>query len=203
MARPKGKRVGVPTQEMVDRAMQQMRARKAGEAAAEQSAAELYRWIEEDGASRPGRNEFVTFSSDDRGMQVGFKVNVSPGIGTIMEQIVQQGLIPAYRSKQDIVRDALVHRLWDVCEGVALDGAAMETLHAETIERMLQNAKDRKEHAERVIKQSREHLRELAGTPQFWTLLEKVRVQALGLSEPWRGELLGIVAGYEHKGDGA
>lgn len=197
--RPKAKRIGVPTQEMVDRAMAKMRERykSNGDEDAQQSVTDLLEWLERDEAARPSRDEFVTYSSDDRGLQTSMRVNLSPGIATIMEQIVQQGLVPAYRSKQDIVRDAVVHRLWDIVEGVALDGPALETLRAETIDKELRNAKDRMDRNNSLVQQARDQLRILEGSPEFWRVLERVRGQALGLSEPWRGELLGIIAKHE------
>lgn len=204
MARPKAKRGRVPSQEMVDRAMAKMRAKFQGTdegevqvGSGEDPVAELLGWIEKDGEKRPGRDEFITYSSDDRGEQSGMKVNFSTGIYTIMEQIVQQGLVPAYRSKQDIVRDAIVHRLWDIVEGVALDGPALETLRAETIDKEIRNAKDRMDRNNALIAHARDQLKMLEGSPEFWRVLERVRAQALGLSEPWRGELLGIIAKHE------
>lgn len=214
VARPKGPRKGHPSQEQVDRALARLRdVRDRGHAArapdtrtgstrthpdtALDPESLFAQWLETDEAKRPGRDEFITFSSDDRGQQVSMKVNVSPGIATIMSQIVEQGVVPAYRTRQDIVRDALVHRLWDIVDGATLDGAAIEMLHAETIDTDLRTAVERVERGKAVVSQARDALKALQGEPGFWTVLEKVRAKALGMGEPYRRQLLEIVAQYE------
>lgn len=56
-------------------------------------------------------HEFYTSSSDKKGHQQQFRVNVPPSLGSEIAQLVQSQRIPAYRTAQDVIRDALIHRL--------------------------------------------------------------------------------------------
>lgn len=61
-------------------------------------------------------NEFYTSATDHRGDRSMVRISLPPSIATQIAELVQQGRIPEYRTLQDVVRDALVHRLHYVAE---------------------------------------------------------------------------------------
>lgn len=57
------------------------------------------------------QNKFYTKATDGRGHSENVQVKLSPNIIGALSSIVQSKGIPEYRTIQDIIRDAVVHRL--------------------------------------------------------------------------------------------
>lgn len=66
-------------------------------------------WSTDDGSYSPDR--FYCRSVDKQGHGSEVRAQIPPEMAAVMERIVQQQKIPNYQTKQDIVRDALAHRL--------------------------------------------------------------------------------------------
>lgn len=56
-------------------------------------------------------DEIHTTSQDDHGHSIHLRVHAPKTWGAIMGQVIESDMWPEYRSNQDIIRDALYHRL--------------------------------------------------------------------------------------------
>lgn len=56
------------------------------------------------------KEEFVTRASDEKGHHTGVTVAIPEQVAEIISQIIEKGYFP-YRSKADLIRDAIYHRL--------------------------------------------------------------------------------------------
>ena len=56
-------------------------------------------------------NEFYTASADRRGHSDTFYVKVPPYVASALSQFIQSGKVPQYKTVQDFIRDAIVHRI--------------------------------------------------------------------------------------------
>lgn len=63
------------------------------------------------GSAKYDRDEFYVRSKDDDKSTAHIRTNAPASVAAQMDAIVQQRSIPDYRTREDIVRDALVHRL--------------------------------------------------------------------------------------------
>lgn len=76
-------------------------------------------------------DKFYTKSTDGRGNSELIQVKVSPFVFGLMAEIIESPDFPDYRTKADLVRDALVHRLHHL-RAMAQDEARMASLKRKT-----------------------------------------------------------------------
>jgi hypothetical protein len=67
-------------------------------------------------------DKFYTRATDGKGHSEVVHLKLPPEITSVMAQIVQSRAIPDYRTAQDIIRDAIVHRLQYLRESGMVDG---------------------------------------------------------------------------------
>lgn len=80
-------------------------------------------WQTEPGdAYSPDR--FYTRATDGKGHAELLHLKLPPELASALAQIVQSRAIPEYRTVQDLIRDAIVHRLHYLRESGLVDGAA-------------------------------------------------------------------------------
>jgi hypothetical protein len=84
--------------------------------------------------STPGydRRKFYTQASDRKGHYVQVRVNVPTTIAGEIARFLAGGYVEEYGTQSDLVRDAIVHRLWELSQMVN-DGTLERTVSMHTI----------------------------------------------------------------------
>lgn len=78
-------------------------------------------WATDAAANGYSREKFYTVSTNKKGFTSSIRVNVPPDVLSSIGALVASKDIPDYRTLQDFLRDALVHRLHDVNDMIAGD----------------------------------------------------------------------------------
>jgi hypothetical protein len=86
-------------------------------------------WVLESNEYSP--DKFYTKSTDGRGNSELIQVKVSPFVYGLLAEIIESPDFPDYRTKADLIRDALVHRLHHLRE-MAKDTTRMDSLKRKT-----------------------------------------------------------------------
>lgn len=102
-------------------------------------------------------SNFYTRSTDSRGHKESIHLKVPPEIASTMSQIVQKGSIPQYRTVQDLIRDAIVHRLHYLNEQHLMDQESHRLVHAHILIsnqiRMMEDHATYQQHVAELAKQ--------------------------------------------------
>ncbi len=69
-------------------------------------------------------DKFYIKATDDHGHSELVHLKVPPGVLSAIAQIVQSRAIPEYRTSQDLIRDAIIHRLHYLRDSGLVDGVA-------------------------------------------------------------------------------
>jgi hypothetical protein len=93
------------------------------------------------GSKEDGYNvgQFYTDSSDHRGHNVSTKVTLPPEVSGQISEVVQSGQVPQYRTANDLIRDAIVHRLHWLNENVFDDDHLRSVLTFEMMTTVQEN----------------------------------------------------------------
>lgn len=151
-------------------------------------------------ATDPGgysREEFYTSSRSADGQSVTLSVTVPAHMASQLAALIQSGKLPV-RTREDVVRDALHHRLHDYEEFGLLDFESTRRIALWRRQEELERHRAEVESTEHLIESTRALVQEARGKNDM-VLLEKVareaREAAADLHEPWRGRLLEVVDG--------
>lgn len=149
----------------------------------------------------PPRDEVFTGSTDGHGHSATVRVSVPPHTLGFIEEFIASRSDPRYRSVGDFVRDAITHRLWELAMGQVGPTERSRDLHKkQMIEETMRKHIEWVEAGDASVRNAREMLERMKGTPQWEKVVGEVEGYALGLQEPWRGEILALIAHV--RGDG-
>jgi hypothetical protein len=139
--------------------------------------------------------KFYTASQDTHGHSLQLRVTFPKPVVGEMAALVERRDVPAYMSKEMIIRDAVYHRLKIIAR--ALDDGELESvvnvamIHAEEV-----MMADLDEQAEQVVSAVNANVQRLNGQKQWEALrvyLAEREELAESLPEPHRGELIRVV----------
>jgi hypothetical protein len=130
---------------------------------------------------------------------VTLKVNVPPALAGRVSALIASQLAPVYKTPADFVRDAVVHRLWDMVEdgigGPEMRDALRHHAGMEMIEKW-ETAVSRNDEfvarAKGVMRLTKEREPGLLGER-----VEMMRLNAEELPEPWRAEMMAVCEEYQ------
>lgn len=138
------------------------------------------------------RDNFYTRSVDSKGHKETFHVPTPPAIFGQVGELVAQRMIPAYRSPQDFVRDAIVHRLRDIAEMTA-NGTLNRVLSLEIIACQQEQMMVEMQEFARVLDLSEKVMEQAAKSEDVGMLEQAIsygKNQAEEIREPYKGRLL-------------
>lgn len=145
------------------------------------------------------RANFYTRSVDSRGHKETFHVPSPPAIFGQVGELVASRMIPAYRSPQDFVRDAIVHRLRDVAEMTA-SGQLARVISLEVIRCQQEQMLVEMEEFEKVLVTSEQVMEQAAKLEDVGMLDQAItysKEQAESIRDPYRSRLLVTVQKHE------
>lgn len=145
-------------------------------------------------------DEVYSRSTDGRGHSANLgQVKVSPEMAGEIGALVASGVIPEYRTAQDFVRDAVVHRLAYWAEKQK-NGDLQRRV---TIEAMMARRDRQKAEIDNMtgLLEKTENTLWAARTAEDWAMLEAIVAEAEGdielVHEPYKGKLMAIVKKYQ------
>lgn len=150
-------------------------------------------------------DDFYIGSTDTRGhsqnMQVPLPTNIAGRVG----ELVQSKEFPAYRTSQDLIRDAVCHRLQRLAEMADDPEVKKRLAEAVVMERrasqIAQHARDLE--ARRELIENADRNLHLACAEQDWitvgNMISLYDETIDDLADPWRSRLEGIVNKYRDK----
>lgn len=147
-------------------------------------------WSLEDNNYR--RDNFYTRSVDSKGHKETFHVPAPPAIFGQVGEMVAQRLIPAYRSPQDFVRDAIVHRLRDIAE-MTENGTLNRVISLEIIRCQQEQMMIEMQEFQKVLDISEQVMEQAAKSEDVGMLEQAIaygKEQAEEIREPYKGRLL-------------
>lgn len=150
-------------------------------------------------------DQFVTPACDQKGHSERVRINFQPDVLPTLGQIVGSGQFEAYRSVQDVVRDAVYHRIWYLADQLGttyrdrkLEGQIRQVVtSAARVAELEQLAYQRTKRVEFVraleaeIEECR-RLRDKAGV-QLALAHAQARLDEPWLTEPYRSQVEAIV----------
>lgn len=204
MARPRSKRMPLPTLEQMHEGLDVTAASASGERL-------LDMWLERDedvpvdrmdrgllpdGTQGPDRRIIYTSSTDGSGQRMDVRAKVPSAHMHFIGAMIARREIPGYNTIGDFVRDAIYHRMWDVAEGIKLSPVDLERLKARQLQTATEAAVERVENNNALVAEARTALGRLQGQPGLEDYLDVLRVTAAYMEEPWRGQMLRLVDEY-------
>lgn len=144
--------------------------------------------------------EFYVGSTDGKGHNTNVQVPIPPNIMGALSSMVATREIPAYRSVQDFVRDAIVHRLHQLAILDLSDDPELQRARAQEITSSRIAAEVRALELDREqLAQAEEGMRVAASegdAARLRVLLGQAAEQADRMNEPWDRRLVEIVQRY-------
>lgn len=150
-----------------------------------------------DGTPRPPRSRIYTASSNGDGQTSHVRAKVPAVTTHMLGALIARGDIPGYHTIGDFVRDAMLHRMWDVAEGLRLEPEDVEKMKMLEAEQARVEWEERVERNDKVVEGARVTLRRLCDRPGLRGYLAMLKRTAGHVDPPWRQELLDLVAHYE------
>jgi len=148
--------------------------------------------------------DFYTKSVDSRGHREMTRVAFPPNVLSTLSTIVQSGKIPAYRTVQDVIRDAVLHRIWWL-ERYALKESYgiidYTSLKMVKLQQAVENSLKEGERMEAIVstaEKALEHHRLIKDKEEMIRLLNELRNQLDNIREPFRGRLKSIIERFEY-----
>lgn len=159
-------------------------------------------WSTIDDADFYDRSRFYTHSEDKKGHSFHLRANIPKPLGGELGSLVQSGMVPAYRSLGDIVRDAIYHRVKEVSAmidaGEVEQAVDMAMLHSEEL-RMLDEA----EQADQLIEALRANASAMFSRDGSRSRLKRYLAQrreiADSIPEPYRADYLAAVDDFDQR----
>lgn len=159
-------------------------------------------WSTVDDADFYDRSRFYTHSEDKKGHSFHLRANIPKPLGGELGSLVQSGMVPAYRSVGDIVRDAVFHRIKEVTAmidaGEVEQAVDMAMLHSEEL-RIMAEAQQ----ADELIESLRANASAMFSRDGDRTRLKRYLAQRKEISdsipEPYRNDYLAAIADFEQR----
>lgn len=145
------------------------------------------------------RAKFYCHSTDRKGHSEPIRAPLPPTITAKMSEIIQSKRFPDLRSVQDIIRDAVYHRLHDYAEFTEDNElkqlVAFEMRASERARRMYWM--DRQDWAIKQVEQMLQRATELKDNFALIEATAKGRLDAVEMIEPYRTRMLEVIDKYE------
>jgi hypothetical protein len=148
--------------------------------------------------------DFYTKSVDSRGHREMTRVAFPPNVLSTLSTIVQSGKIPAYRTVQDVIRDAVLHRIWWL-EKYALkesygiiDYASLKMMK---LQQFIENSLKEGQRMEAIVtnaEKALEYHKSLRDKEEMIKVLSELRNQIDNVREPFKDRLKNIIERYEY-----
>ena len=159
-------------------------------------------WSTVDDTEFYDRTRFYTHSEDKKGHSFHVRANIPKPLGGELGSLVQSGMVPAYRSVGDIVRDAVYHRIKEVSSmidaGEVEQAVDMAMLHSEEL-RMLNEA----EQADHLIEAMRANASAMFSRDGDRSRLKRFLAQrreiADSIPEPYRQDYLAAIDDFDQR----
>ena len=140
------------------------------------------------------RDQFHTRSTDGHGHQRHLRVNLPPNLFARMNQLI--GEFSAYRTPQDVARDAIYHRLKYLNDHVVRDPQFDHVLAIEARKNELSRLQDELQATRELVDAARETVA-VAAKNEDWialsTAIEMAELEIDGLREPYATQLQEVV----------
>lgn len=147
------------------------------------------------------QRRFYTRSVDERGHKEVFHVPFPPQIYGRIAELVSSKEIKEYRSPQDLIRDAVVHRLHVIGEmtrnGDLIRAVAVEQMLSDQYQMMMEM-----EELEKSISNTEALLgkaAQLGDMGMLEVMIERAEKVVDEVREPYKGKLVGIIKDYRRK----
>lgn len=148
------------------------------------------------------RDEFITRSTDGHGHQRHQRVNFPPSVIGQASAIIQGGKIPQYSTVQDLVRDAVVHRLHYLNETYLKDPKLARELTAAVRKSRMEAITREQQELHGLVEACREAIM-TAVRGKDWTAfrdaLDQAEEQGEEVRDPYRTMIHDIVNEYRDK----
>lgn len=146
---------------------------------------------------------FYTHSQDKKGHSVTIYTSIAKPLAAEISNLAQSGMVPAYRSRQDIIRDALYHRVKQI--SMMVDNSELEIavdmamLMSDEIRLV-----DEADQAEQLIQALRSNAQAIFAkdgnnTGRLKRYLAQRREMADSIPEPYRDDYLSAITDYERR----
>jgi len=149
-------------------------------------------------------DDFYTRSVDSRGHKELTRLVLPPNVLSALTVIVQSGKVPAYRTVQDIIRDAIMHRLWWL-EKYVLKGdygiIDYKSLAVMKLQRFIDESLKEGQRMEAICSNAEktlEYHRSMGDIEELLRALSEMRDQLDNLREPYKSRLRGIIERFEY-----
>lgn len=143
---------------------------------------------------------FYTTSVNNHDHSDPMSVKVPATLNAIMGALIQSGRLPDYKTRQDLVRDAVTHRLQYLSTVVEVDGIE-EWVRQEHALKQAENKRQRRVGRDKIVENNREEVR-IACAGQERGIIMDLIVDLQGVmewlvEEPWRGQMEGLMKELE------
>lgn len=149
-------------------------------------------------------DDFYIGSTDGRGHNQNVQVPVPTNVMGHMASMIQMRTFPAYRSMQDFIRDAIVHRLHQLAAMTDRETATTlnEVVSMEVMASHVEKHARDMDTMRSMVSRADQNL-SLAAKEEDWITLRKMLDVYEGgiedLNEPWRGRLEEILETYRRR----
>lgn len=136
-------------------------------------------------------DRFYTRATDKKGHSETVHLKIPPELASAIAHIVQSRAIPEYRTSQDMIRDAIFHRLRYLRESGLLDSRMVTVVGFEEFAQDLFTFEERMEAFGETIRQAEEWVRKLGwNSAEARDMVGKLYAKALAIqdSEYWRNK---------------
>lgn len=141
-------------------------------------------------------DKFYTSSTDGQGHSSHIRVNVPPNVAGRVEALVQKGMIPAYKTRQDVMRDALIHRLNYIEDNFDVGEDLSRALQVQRAQSEVQAAKEEMNTNRNYVDSLKDSLHQAhreGNLTILHNLVSNATDQIDNLMEPYRSEVQTIV----------
>lgn len=157
--------------------------------------------FEQDTQTPYSRERFYTKSRDKTGEKDNVRVQFPGGLGHEVDALIAEKIIPEYATRQDFVRDAIVHRLHDIAEMKEM-GRLSRRMNPLILQMEMEQLKADVE-SSRATVQITEAMLTGSATSSDWVAvgmaLERGFMQIGTLREPYQSQLRDILRSYEQR----
>ena len=147
--------------------------------------------------------DFYTGASDGRGHSANMQCPIPVTVAAELEQMIAAKEFPAYRTRQDFIRDAIVHRINQLADhrmASPTRSMALKSLGAMLVAMArTEQAVQEVETARYLLDSARQALHQVSqagDNVHFYDLLDMYEEQATNMTEPWRGQLEALVGEF-------
>ena len=153
----------------------------------------------------PGYREdrIYTRSTDAAGHQKHLRVNVPPSIAGQLASLAADGQIPAYRTSQDVVRDAIVHRLhWLAQNQLNPNQDVMRVVDVEMRKCRLDAITREVVELNGMVEAAREAMEQAAHARDVYALFDAItqaQLEAEAVRDPYQTRIFEMVRDYRQR----